>query len=252
MLSVEGLAKIDPSISALEDVPMLFHSLEEVSYVREKLRPAIEKKFRDKGFVLLFWGDAGWVHFFSKDAAIDPADMKKTKLWVWSGNVDQEEIMKSAGLHPVSLETADIYLSLKNGLINALPYLPLGALAGQFYVPCPHMLQLNWGPLVGATVINARTWDAFPAAVRNDLLKAAAEAGNEITAKARAENAEAIEAMKKKGLSVHAVTPEVETQWRQCAEAFYPKIRGGMIPAEMFDQVQSLVKEVRASGGIPK
>jgi TRAP-type C4-dicarboxylate transport system substrate-binding protein len=38
-----------------------------VDYVREKMRPAMEKKFLDKGFVVLAWGDAGWVRFFSKE-----------------------------------------------------------------------------------------------------------------------------------------------------------------------------------------
>ena len=252
MLSVEGLAKIDDSITALEDIPMFFRSLDEVTYVREKMRSTIEKKFRDKGFVLLFWGDAGWVRFFSKDAALRPADIKKMKLWVWAGNAEQEELMKSAGLQPVALETADIYLQLRTGLINALPYIPLGALASQFYGPCPHMLELNWGPLIGATVIKADVWDALPAAMRTELLKGAAEAGQEVTAKARAESDEAVQTMKKKGLIVHPVTPELEAEWRQFSESFYPKIKGKMVPADMFDEVQRLVKDYRASAGAQK
>src|SRR2546425_7823026 len=66
VLSVVGLADIDDSVSALQYMPVMFRSLEEVDYVREKLRPMLEKRLSDKGFVVLFWADAGWIRFFSK------------------------------------------------------------------------------------------------------------------------------------------------------------------------------------------
>jgi hypothetical protein len=63
--------------------------------------------------------------------------------------------------------------------------------------------------------------------------------------RSRQEDLEAIEAMKKRGLVVHPVTPEIEAEWRQMAEATYPKLRGTMVPAEMFDQVRAAVAEYR-------
>src|SRR2546422_206740 len=44
MLTVVGLSGIDDSVSALQNMPMMFHSLDEVDYVREKLRPVLEKR----------------------------------------------------------------------------------------------------------------------------------------------------------------------------------------------------------------
>ena len=55
LLSVVGLHEIEPSIGALQSLPLLFRNWEEVDYVREKMRPAMEKKFLDKGFVVLAW-----------------------------------------------------------------------------------------------------------------------------------------------------------------------------------------------------
>jgi TRAP-type C4-dicarboxylate transport system substrate-binding protein len=248
MLTTTGLAAIDPSITAVEDMPMMFRSLDEVAYVREKMRGTIERKLRDKGFVLLFWGDAGWVRFFSKTQVTRPAELKQAKLFAWAGSEDQIELMKSAGFHPVPLETANIYTSLKTNMINAVPTIPIAALAGQFDGPCPHMLELNWGPLVGGTVIKANVWDALTPAMQTALMKAAVEAGEEVTARSRKESDEAVEAMKKRGLKVHAVSPELEAEWRKFAEEFYPKIRGGMVPADMFDEVQRLLAQKRSAG----
>lgn len=77
LLSVVGLREIEPSIAALQNLPLAFRSWEELDYVREKMRPNMEKKFIEKGYVVLAWGDAGWVRFFSKQAAYSPDVTKR-------------------------------------------------------------------------------------------------------------------------------------------------------------------------------
>jgi hypothetical protein len=51
--------------------------------------------------------------------------------------------------------------------------------------------------------------------------------------------------MKKRGLIVHRLTPEIEAEWRKGAEEVYPKIRGRMVPADKFDEVRRLLEEYR-------
>ena len=55
--------------------------------------------------------------------------------------------------------------------------------------------------------------------------------------------------MKKRGLNVHELTAEQEATWRAAAEEIYPDIRGRIVPADIFDEVQRLLKDYRASGG---
>ena len=89
MLTVVGLSEIDRSVTALQYMPMMFRSLAEVDFVREKLREQLEKRLLDKGFVALFWGDAGWIRFFSRETALHPADFKRLKLFAWTGDEPQ-------------------------------------------------------------------------------------------------------------------------------------------------------------------
>ena len=49
MLTVTGLSEIDDSVAALQNMPMIFRSLDELDFVREKLRPQLEQKFKQKG-----------------------------------------------------------------------------------------------------------------------------------------------------------------------------------------------------------
>ena len=129
LLSVVGLREIEPSIGALQSLPMLFKSWEELDYVREKMRPAMEQKFLEKGFVVLGWGDAGWVRFFSKAPAFRPEDFKGMKFFAWGSEPDQQAIMKSLGYTPIPLETNDILPSIQTGMINVVPSTPYFALA---------------------------------------------------------------------------------------------------------------------------
>lgn len=249
LLSVVGLREIEPSIAALQNMPLLFRSWEEVDYVREKMRPAMEKKFLDKGFVVLAWGDAGWVRFFSKEPGLRPDDFRKMKFFAWAGENEQQDIMKSLGYTPVPLETSDILPAIQTGMINAVPSTPYFALATQVYTSAPNMLDINWAPIVGALVITRKAWDDMTPEAQATVRAAGAKAGVQLRAKARQEVDEAVEAMKKRGLTVNKPTPEQLKEWNDLAEKLYPRIRGKMVPAETFDEVFALLKEFRAGKG---
>jgi TRAP-type C4-dicarboxylate transport system substrate-binding protein len=68
--------------------------------------------------------------------------------------------------------------------------------------------------------------------------------------KGRKESDEAVEAMRKKhGLNVYVPTPDVEEEWRRAAQSVYGKIRGTVVPADMFDRVEALLQEYRSARG---
>jgi len=49
------------------------------------------------------------------------------------------------------------------------------------------------------------------------------------------------------------VSPEVEEEWRATVEKVQDQIRGKVVPAEVFDEAQRLLKEFRSTaGGKPK
>jgi len=248
MLTSAGLGAIEPAVTGLQGVPMMYRSLTEVDFVTGKLKDLLEERLEKQGFVALFWGDVGWVHFFSKVPLRTPDDMKKVKLFTWAGEPKLVDIWKSAGFQPVPLETADIVPMLDSGLITCVPMPPFVALGAQVYDRAPNMLQVNWAPLVGALVIRKQIWDKIPADAQVVLRSAAEETGRSNKIQGRLEAEKAIAAMKEKGLKVQSVDPALEAQWRTEAEKFYSSIRGSYVPPEIFDRVQALLKEYRAEG----
>ncbi|HNQ89676.1 MAG TPA: TRAP transporter substrate-binding protein DctP [Verrucomicrobiota bacterium] len=246
MLTGVGLSEIEKAVTGLQSLPMGFRDFAEVDYVGERLQPMLEERLAAKGFMVLFWTDAGWVRFFSKKPVARPDDLKKLKLFTWAGSPEQVELYRFAGFNPVPLETADILPSLQTGLIEATPAPPVFALAGQIDGRAPYMLDINWAPLVGACVIRKATWEKIPAALRPALLEASRLAGREIKASGRKEMEESVAAMTKRGLTVTRMTPELEAEWRSTAEAVYPKIRGKLVPEDIFDTTLRLIRECRS------
>lgn len=249
LISVVGLREIEPSIAALQNLPLLFRNWEEVDYVREKMRASMEKKFLSKGFVVLAWGDSGWVRFFSKEPALRPADYKKMKFFAWGSESEQQEIMKSLGYTPVPLETSDILPAIQTGMINVVPSTPYFALASQIYTMAPNMLEINWAPIVGALVVTQKAWDTMSPATQQAVRSASDKAGLEMRTQARLEVDEAVAAMKKRDLIINKPNPEQMKEWADLANKLYPRIRGNMVPADTFDEVFAHLKAYRASLG---
>lgn len=248
-LTAQGMAIIDESVKSIQMLPLMFRSLEEFDYVLERVAADIEAKFRAKGFVVLCWSDLGYVHFFSKTEAHRIDDYRKMKQFVWSGDTQMQSLMKTMGMRGVPLEQSDSLTGLQTGLVDMVSTVPVYALAGQFYRSAEYMLKLNWAPLSGGLVIDARAWNRMPASRREKLRAAAKEAGKEIREFGRRESQLAIKAMAKRGLKVIEPTSADLADWERFVQKVYPEIRGKIVPAPMFDRVQSLVKEYRAKNG---
>jgi len=254
LLTAVGLSEIEPAVTALQSMPMSFRSLDEVDYVGEKLRPKLEERLHSKGYTVLFWTDSGWVRFFTKTPILHPDDLRQLKIFTWVGNVHEYDLWKSSGFKPVALETAGIPQALLSDTVQAISMPPFFALAGQLHVQVKYMLELNWAPLVGAAVVKTKSWERVPAHAREAMLKTAHEIGKQVKAAGRAESESAVAAMvSKHGLKVQKVSPQVEGEWRAILEKLQDQIRGKIVPADVFDESQRLLKEYRASaGGKPK
>ena len=244
-LSSVGLYRIDKGVACL-GVPMMFDTYEELDRVRDKLAPRLEKAFEAQGFVVLNWGDAGWIRFFSKEPARTPDDIRRMKLFIAADDAETLELYKALGVKPVPLAETDILASLQTGLITAFDVPPLLALLNQWFGVAPHMLDVRWAPLVGATVISRKAFMTLPEDLRPRLLESGREAGVRFRGDMRRLSEEAIPAMEKRGLKVLRPDDATVALWRREAEAAWPRLRGKMIPADLFDEAKRLRDEARA------
>jgi TRAP-type transport system periplasmic protein len=245
LMTLIGISEIDEATAAIQKIPMLFRSWEEVDYTLTGMHADLERRLMNKGFVVLAWTDGGWVRFFSTKPGVRPEDFKAMKLFSWAGDTAQTKLMKDMGYQPVPLEVTDMLPSVQTGLVNAVPSTPLYALAGQIYQAASYMLDLKWVPILGAIVLTKDSWEAMSPSAQAALKQGATRAAAEISRRSREDEDEAVAAMVKRGLKVTKPGPEVLAQWQREAESAYPRIRDFMVPAESFDSVIRLVNEYR-------
>lgn len=246
MLTSVGLGQIERSVTALQMMPLLFRDWEDVDRVRERLAPELERRLLEAGYVVLFWGDAGWVRYFSRTPIRSIRDLKTLRVYASSGDPESVEMMKDY-YRPVVLEPDQILLGLRNGMIDALPVPAFLANFSQVPSYAPYMLDLPWAPVTGALVLTVRAWNQLSADTRAWLRETSRRAGPEMRRASRAEDEQAVAAMRdKQGLQVVPMTPEAESELRREVERLYPRIRGGLVPAPMFD---AAVEVLRGNGG---
>ena len=245
MMTVAGLKEIVPSVTALQFMPSTFRNWEELDYVLEHIGTDIEKEFEDKGYKVLMWGMGGWVQFYSTKPRLTPEDFKDARIFSWAGTKNQQAMMISLGFNPVVLDLPDLLAAVQTGMVDVVPVAPMWALTGQIYRHAPYMMEMNWVPIVGATVMSMKTWNDLRPEAREAVLEAAAR-GEETLRQHRVNlDRDAVAAMQERGLEVYQPDGEARQKWNELVRSVWPRIRGSMVPEDTFDRVHELLAEYR-------
>ena len=245
-LSSAGLSHIDKSVASLQ-IPMAIESYEELDYVVEKLAPRIETAMAERGFIVLNWGDVGWVHFFTKEPARTLDDIRRMRLFTTAGDPETEKLYKKFGFHPIPLAMTDMIPSLQTGLIDAFDMPPLFALLEQSFALTGHMISVRWAPLVAATVVSERAWKRIPEEWREPMREAARRVATSRRDEIRRMGDEAVVEMEKRGLVVFEPDAQTLALWKREAEDAYPRLRGTLVPEDLFDEVLRLRDQFRVA-----
>ena len=241
-MTVVGLRDITPEPQA-EGTPGLIDSYAEYDWVHARMRPELEAAIEKKGYVVLNWAEAGFVHIFATEKRETPADYAKGKIFAWNGDPDAESAWKNAGFKPVVLSSTDLITSLTTNMVNIVSEPPLYAYTTGFYERAKFMLDLHWGFLNGATVVKKDQWMKIDPEVRKKLLAIAEEIGAKVQADVRAQNEESLKQMMAKGLTV--VTPKDLPAWQVAYGKIQEVVRGKVVPAATYDHVIALRDQYR-------
>jgi TRAP-type C4-dicarboxylate transport system substrate-binding protein len=240
-----GLGLINSEVRVLE-LPMLINSYEELDFVRNKLDQDLRKKFDEKGYVLLAWGDVGPVHIFSNSPIKGKADLAKLKLWAWVDDALVKALFSQLGVNGVPLGVPDVLPSLQTGLIDACYGSPLSTLALQWYTKVKYMTSMHISQAIGATVITKKEFEKLDAATQKQLMADSHEFEVKVLKTLRAENEKALTSMKAAGLQVTESPPEMIKQFSTEAMAIRTKLEPTVYSHDFRMKVEKLVADFRA------
>ena len=238
-----GMHDVIPEPQALS-VPFLFDDENQVECALNKLKPKLEQALERRGLVALQWSRVGAISLFCTKPFRTPAEAKDAKFWAWEGDPKSVDGYRAAGFHPVVLSVTDIVPSLQTGMIDCISNVPLYVLTARLFDRARYMLDVPWSYMIGATLVRKDAWEKIPADIRPKLLAVAAEIGDRIDTEVKKLNGDAVAAMEKQGLQVVKGDP---APWRAAMERSWPIIRGGVIPAEFFDEAKAVRDQCRAA-----
>jgi len=230
-LTIVGLAEVDPAFNVFS-MPFFFDSYDELYYVLDQMTPMLTQRLDQKNMVFIAWGHGGWAQVFTTKPVKTLNDLKQIKLFTSAGDEAMVQWYKENGFQPRPLAMTDILTGLTSGMIEGLPAPPTAANAFQWFRQTKFMLNLGIAPVVGAVIITKKTWSSLPEADRAKFLESAKAMETRLEGEIPKQDIASIEEMKKRGLTVtNAEGPE----WKTIAQSFSKTMRGGMVPADVYD-----------------
>ena len=246
-LTGRGLGDIVPLIRVLE-LPFLFDNYNEIDYVNEKLYDRFAREFEKKGFILLGWAEVGFVYMFSKDRVITTNDLKKIKMWTWTGDLLAQDLFQSLNVTPIPLALPDALTSLQTGLINAVYAHPYGALALSWHERTNYMslLPVTYG--TGAVLITKNTFDELEQDLQELLLTSSRKWFGELVKQTRKDNEEALAYLEKNAIEfVRKPQRENLQVFLDAGQKVRENLSGELYPQELLNEVLMLIEEVRTN-----
>lgn len=240
-----GLSLIVPSIRVLE-LPRLYNSLEEMDYVRGKMWNYFRKRFAKKGFYLGNYGDIGHVHFFSKSPIKSLADLRSTKVWVWSDDEIARDLFKKLNIKGIPMGLPDVLAGLTTGRIAAAYSSPLAAVALQWNTKVSYMTSMPLSYSIGANVMRLETWKATSKEDRKAIKKILKRQSKVMRRTVRRDNKTAQKQMVRKGIKVVETPPDLLRELDDAAKEVWKSLVGKVYSQAELDMLLKYRDEYRA------
>ena len=227
------------------DTPFLFRNYDEVDYIYQQFDDEFRQAFSDGGYVLLGWAEVGFVYVFTNTKIEKPQDLKSLKMWSWEGDPIALALFRQLGVSPVPLAITDVMTSLQTGLVDAFYAPPYAALSLQWYTKAKYMVDVRLSDAAGAVLISKRYFDKLPADLQEILLRNGKIYFRKLTEQSRRDNAEAIQSMTKRGISLIKATPKDYQYYVDVCQKARHDLVGTLYSEEFLNHVETSLENFR-------
>jgi TRAP-type C4-dicarboxylate transport system substrate-binding protein len=240
-----GLNAITPEVLTLS-CPFLIRDNEELDLVLAELRPALEKKIEEKGFVSVAWSKAGWVKIFSKRPVFVPGDLKTQKMGTSASEIELTQAFKTLGYQMVPINMNEILIALNSGMVDAVYQSPIAVGGLQIFGIAKNMASINIAPFLGGIVLSRNAWRSVPEKYKSRLMAINKQIELSLDSSILKLEEEAIATMSTYGLVKNTITPEQERLWYSDVEKTMPDLVGTTFDAATYNQIDRILRAHRA------
>ena len=234
------------SDSQVYSLPMLFHSLDEVSYLRNKLDPYIMQGLEKNGFVSFGIAEGGFAYIMSLKPIKTVPDLRLSKAWVPSSDEHALEAVKAYDVQPIPLPIGDVLTGLQTGLIDTVAAPPIATLALHWHTQVRCLTDMPLLYSSGLLIIDKKAFDKLSKQDQQTMREVMGQVFTDIDKQNRDDNKSAFAAIQAQGIEIIKPDPEQVKEWRSYAEAARQRlIKSGKISSEIVQTVEQHLNEFR-------
>ncbi len=245
-LSGVGLGIILPQVRVLE-APLLFKTDSEIDAVREQIFDYFAQAFLKKGYVLLGFTEGGWVYLFSQQDLGREETLKSAKMWVWKGDQVAETLLQNFGVRTTPLHIAEVNTGLETHMIDSFYAPPLAAIAFQWHTRVQYLLDFPLADSTAGLLMTRRAFEALSAEHQAVLKQSAGKYCRQLVALTRKENRDALAVLQSQGLNFVQPTDAQVSAFQTDARKTYAQSIPGLYPQVLFDRIQAILGQLRAT-----
>jgi TRAP-type C4-dicarboxylate transport system substrate-binding protein len=239
-----GLHSVMPEVMSLS-YPFLIHNDEELDVVLKRLRPELDEKIEQNGFVTLAWARAGWVKLFSRSPVYTPSDLRKQKVGTNPEELQMLQAFKAMGFQMVPVGMNDTLVSLNGGMIDAVYQSPIAVAGAQIFGIAKNMSTLNLAPFMGGIIMNRTAWRRIPDRHKDKLQQICKRIESEIDGSIAKLEADAVSTMAKYGLIINQASPQQEQEWYNDIARHENELVGPIFNKDLHQKISVILAEYR-------
>jgi TRAP-type C4-dicarboxylate transport system substrate-binding protein len=238
-ISTTGLGMVARPVLVLT-APGLLTEYEQLKRARTELNDRFTKMFKDAGFVLLNWGEAGKNRLFSMTEFVRPEDLKSVRPWAWKDDPVFAEFMRVIGANPVRMGLPEVYGGLQTRMVDTVPASALAAVALQWYTRLKYMAKDNFNIMVGGGIITQQKFDELTEQDQKVLLATSARASKANDALVRRDDARAYSSLVARGM-IEVDTSPYKAEWDAVAKKARENLAGRVYSKSLLEAVEKVV-----------
>lgn len=231
---------------ALFDLPYLFANAKEADAVADgPVGRRLLDKLQERGLVGLAYWDLGFRQMHTVKKPITKADdFKGMKMRVIPTPI-YVEFMNATGANAVPMPFTETYTALEQGAIDGMTNPLLNITDGKYDEVSKHLTLTNHMYTPQAVIVSKKFWDKLSADERKILQDAATETAAYQRQVARAEAAKSLDALKKRGMTVHELPAAEVARLKERAQPVFAKF-AAQIGEPLVKEVVAEIERVRS------
>jgi len=227
--------------------PLLVRDHEEVDYVLEQMGDYFRAGMERAGYVVLGWQEVGFIYVFSKQPIRTMAELRQRRIWMWSDDPVAPVALKAARVAPIPLALPDVLMALQTDMLDTVYTSPLGVIVMQWFTRVKYMTDCPLSYAIGGLLVTKKQFNRIPAEMRPPVRDICSRHMKVLQAKARKDNLEAVNVLKKRGIQVVTLTPEARSELEQICLDASRGLAGTVFSARAFDMIQEHLATFRRS-----